>query len=212
MNIRCTPILFIWLVVASFQVHAQTIEEVKAKIASNACDCLNQKSHDKALESLTKEQAKFITMQCFASAAGKELVGIQHAYGTDALTDNAVMKQIGVEVASAMTQDCPSFVMLSMSLAKEEEPSSTAATTGQTTGHLGSLHGAGIALLSLEISKTEQAQFAWLQRVPDSDGILAQLTNLKGQAVRISWQEVDVLDPGTSAYRKMRQIIGIKKQ
>jgi hypothetical protein len=95
-----------------------------------------------------------------------------------------------------------------------KEPGGYGATgiTGQTTGRLGDLHGTGIALLDIDLSDSEQTQFAWLQHLQSGDDLLAQLPKLKGQLVRVSWQEVEVLDPSTNSYHKVRRLTSIEKQ
>jgi len=198
------------LVAASGQAMAQTKEEVKSKISSNVCDCLQKKEAENPFDMMSKEQATATANPCFASGVAKELAGIQTAYGTNSFSNADLMRQIGREVAGEMMQSCPTFLRVSMAMAKPS--SSTAATTGQTVGRLGKLHGTGLALLDIEISKTEQAQFAWLQRPTEGNALLGQLAQLKGKLVRVSWQEIDVLDPTTATYKKLRQLTGIAQQ
>jgi len=201
--------LILPLALLAWPAKAQTKEEVKQKLASNICDCFTKKVADKQISNMSKAQATELVKSCFIEGASKELPAIQHAYGTNAFEKEELMKQIGREVGVLMVQSCPAFVKVSIAVASEKTES-PAATTGQTVGRLGALHGTGLALLDLEVSKTEQAQFAWLQRLPAGDDLLPKLTQLKGQRVRVSWQEVDVLDPATATYRKVRQVVGIE--
>jgi hypothetical protein len=203
--------LVVPLALLAWPAKAQTKEEVKQKLAVNICDCFTKKVADKQLDNMSKAQATELVKACFIEGASKELPAIQHAYGTNAFEQAELMKQIGREIGVLMVQNCPAFVKVSIAMANEKTESS-AATTGQTVGRLGALHGTGVALLDLEVSKTEQAQFAWLQRPPTGDDLLPKLAQLKGQRVRVSWQEVDVLDPATATYRKVRQVIGIEQQ
>ncbi|MBJ6145793.1 hypothetical protein [Hymenobacter sp. BT559] len=207
-----TLLASVCLITASWQARAQTKDEVKAKIASSVCDCLQKKETEKPLNTLSKEQATTVVTTCFAAGAGKELAGIQHAYGASAFNQPELMKQIGREVGGLMLQNCPAFIRVSMALAQIDNASSAASTTGQTIGRLGTLHGTGIAMLDIDISDTEQTQFAWLQHLQSGDDLLAQLPKLKGQAVRVLWREVEVLDPSTNSYRKVRQLTGLEKQ
>lgn len=200
------------LLAASWQAHAQTKEQVKTKIASNICDCLEKKAAEKPFDTLSKAEATAIGMPCFTQAAGKEVAGIQHAYGSKAFGNPEQMRQIGREAAIIGLQNCPLFVQLSTAMAKEPGSDGANGTTGQTTGRLGDLHGTGIAMLDIDLSATEQTQFAWLQHLQSGDDLLAQLPKLKGQLVRVSWQEVDVLDPSTNSYHKVRRLTGLEKQ
>jgi hypothetical protein len=203
--------LLLPLALLAWPAKAQTKEEVKQKLASSICDCFTKKVADKQTANMSKAQATDLVKSCFITGAANDMAGIQHAYGTNAFEKEELMRQLGREVGVLMVQSCPAFLNVSMAIAKEGADNS-AATTGQTMGRLGGLHGTGLALLDLEVSKTEQAQFAWLQRLPTGDDLLPKLAQLKGQRVRVSWQEVDVLDPATATYRKVRQVIGIEQQ
>lgn len=203
--------LLVPLALLAWPAKAQTKEEIKQKLASTICDCFTKKVADKQTTNLSKAQATELVKACFIEGAAKDMAGIQHAYGTNAFEKEELMRQIGREVGVLMVQNCPAFMNVSMAIAKESTEA-TAATTGQTVGRLGALHGTGLALLDLEVSKTEQAQFVWLQRLPTGDDLLPKLAQLKGQRVRIAWQEVDVLDPATATYRRVRQVIGIEPQ
>jgi hypothetical protein len=200
------------LLVGSWQARAQTKEQVKTKIASNICDCLEKKAAEKPFDKLSKEEAVAIGLPCFTQAATKEVAGIEHAYGSKALSSTEQMKQIGREAAVIGAQNCPLFMQLSIAMAKEPGGYGATGITGQTTGRLGDLHGTGIALLDIDLSDSEQTQFAWLQHLQSGDDLLAQLPKLKGQLVRVSWQEVEVLDPSTNSYHKVRRLTSIEKQ
>jgi hypothetical protein len=202
----------IFLVSASWQAHAQTKEQVKTKIASNICDCLEKKAAEKPFDKLSKEEASAVGLPCFTQAAAKEVAGIEHAYGSKAFSNTEQMKQIGREAAIIGVQNCPLFMQLSLAMAKEPGGYGATGITGQTTGRLGDLHGTGIALLDIDLNDKEQTQFAWLQHLQGGDDLLAQLPKLKGQLVRVSWQEVEVLDPTTNSYHKLRRLTSIEKQ
>jgi hypothetical protein len=207
-----TFLLGICLSTAAGQALAQTKEQVKAKIASNICDCLEKKAAEKPFDKLTKEEATAVGLPCFTQAAAKEVTGIEHAYGSKALTDNELMRQIGRDAALVGVQNCPLFMQLSLAMAKEPGGYGATGVTGQVTGRLGDLHGTGIALLDIDLNDKEQTQFAWLQHLQSGDELLAQLPKLKGQRVRVSWQEVEVLDPSTNSYHKVRRLTSIEKQ
>lgn len=207
-----TLLLSSCLTIASWQAHAQTKEQVKNKIAGNICDCLEKKAAEKPFDKLSKEEATAIGLPCFTQAASKEVVGIEHAYGSKAFSNSEQMRQIGREAALIGIQNCPLFMQLSLAMAKEPSSYGATGTTGQTTGRLGDLHGTGIAMLDIDLSATEQTQFAWLQHLQKGDDLLVQLPKLKGQLVRVSWQEVEVLDPSINSYHKVRQLISIEKQ
>jgi len=207
-----TALASICLIAASWQARAQTKEQVKVKIASSVCDCLQKKEAEKPFDTMSKEQATTAATTCFAAGAGKELTAIQHAYGTNAFSQPELMKQIGREVGGEMLQNCPAFIRASMAMAQTKADGTPAATTGQTTGRLGTLHGTGLAMLDIDLNDNEQTQFAWLQHLQNGDELLAQLPKLKGQLVRVLWQEVEVLDPATNRYHKVRQLISIEKQ
>ena len=195
---------------------AQTKEQVKEKIAGSTCDCLEKKiaarpSTDKGLG---KTEANQLLMQCMMAAAGKELTGLQAAYGSAAFSNKEAMRQMGMEVGGQLAQTCPSFTTLSVAMASGTEPAGgaapTASTTGQTLGQLGQLKAGTYGLLEIQTSKTAREEFAWLRRFAQADELLPQLAKLQGRQVRVSWQEVEVFQPATQGYRKLREITGIE--
>ena len=200
----------------AFVAQGQTKEQVKEKIAASSCDCLNKKIAARPAGSaeLGKAEANQMLMQCMMAAAGKEVKGLQAAYGPTAFSNKDAMRQMGTEVGGQLAQTCPSFMTLSMALAQADEPAASPAatnstTTGQTLGQLGKLGTGTYGLLEIQTSKTAKEEFAWLHRFAQADELLPQLAKLQGRQVRVSWQEVDVFQPATKDYRKLREITGI---
>ena len=194
---------------------AQTKDQVKEKIAASSCDCLDKKmaARPGGGKGLGKTEANQMLMQCMMAAAGKEVKGLQAAYGPTAFTNKDAMRQMGMEVGGQLAQTCPSFTTLSVAIASEAEPDASAATTsttGQTVGQLGKLSTGTYGLLEIQTSKTVREDFAWLRRFAQADELLPQLAKLQGRQVRVSWQEVDVFQPATQDYHKLREIISIE--
>ena len=194
--------------------HGQTKEQVKEKIAGNTCDCLDKNiaARPAASKALGKDEANQLLMQCMMGAAGKEVVGLQTAYGANAFGNKDTMRQLGMEVGGMLAQTCPSFLTLSVALANESNPESaaTTTTTGQTLGQLGKLKAGTYGVLEIQTSKTAREEFAWLHRFAQADELLPQLAKLQGRQVRVSWQEVELFQPATQDYRKLREITGIE--
>lgn len=185
-------------------------DKVKQLLATSTCACVEQKQAARTAP-LTKEGANQMLTQCMMAAAGKDLKAIQAAYGTNAFNDVEVMRQLGREVGGLLLQHCQSFTVISLAMAgKDGSASSGAATTGQTVGTLGKLRGTAFGLLDVQVSKTENATFAWLHRFEQAADLLAQLPQLQGRKVRVSWQEVELLQPDTQQYQKLREITGIE--
>ena len=194
---------------------AQTKEQVKGKIAGSTCDCLDKKitARPGTAKVLGKEEANQMLMQCMMGAAGKELVGLQTAYGANAFGNKDTMRQMGMEVGGMLAQTCPSFMTLSVAIANDANaanPAAAASTTGQTLGQLGQLNAGTSGLLGIQTSKTAREEFAWLHRFAGADELLPQLAKLQGRQVRVSWQEVEVFQLATQDYRKLREITGIE--
>ena len=181
-------------------------------MAASTCDCLVQKLPAEGQKQFTKDQAKTTIVQCFAVSLGKDLKSLQQVFGPNAMNDKEVMNQLGRDMAGVMLQSCPTFMTYSMVMAGSEETEavSTAATTGQTIGQLGTLGGTGVATLNIAVSKSENAKFVWGRHFPKDDELLGQLEKLKGHQVRVSWQEVEVLQPETKRYNKLREITGVE--
>lgn len=103
---------------------------------------------------------------------------------------------------------------LSMAIASEANTASAAApaaaTTGQTLGQLGQLKAGTYGLLEVQTSKTAREEFTWLHRFAGAEELLPQLAKLQGRQVRVSWQEVEVFQPATKEYRRLREITGIE--
>ena len=191
--------------------HAQAREAVKTTLAASTCECIDKKiAARNPSPALSKEESNQILAQCMMGAVGKDITTIQKAYGVDAFSNNATMRQIGQEVAGIMMQSCPSFMTLSMAMIDKAVPSGSSTTTGQTLGQLGKLQGTGLGLLEIQVGKSEKAEFVWLHRFAQSDDLLIQLDKLQGRQVRVLWQEVEVLQPGTKQYRKLREITGLE--
>ena len=205
--------LFFWVSAAQ----AQTKEQVNEKIAGSTCDCLEKKiaARPGTSQGLGKTEANQMLMQCMMAAAGKEVNSLQAAYGTAAFSDKETMRQMGMEVGGQLAQTCPSFMTLSVAIASGTEPAGGAApapstTTGQTLGQFGQLKAGTYGLLEIRTSKTAREEFAWLHRFAQADELLPQLAKLQGRQVRVSWQEVEVFQPTTQGYRKLREIVGIE--
>lgn len=199
--------------------HGQTKEQVKEKIAGNTCNCLDKKiaARPSAAKALGKEEANQMLMQCMMGAAGKELMGLQTAYGANAFGNKDTMRQMGMEVGGMLAQTCPSFMTLSVAIANDANAASaanpaaaTTTTTGQTLGQLGRLKAGTYGLLEIQTSKTGREEFAWLHRFSQADELLPQLAKLQGRQVRVSWQAVELFQPTTQDYRKLREITGIE--
>lgn len=199
--------------------HAQTAAATTSakaaltdKLAAATCDCLQQKQPAPGQPGLSKEAAKNIVIQCSAASVGQNLKAVQAVYGAASFGDKQLMNQLGREMGAQMLQTCPTFITYSLAMVGQGETSSAspAATTGQTTGQLGALHGTDAALLDLVVGKTEKAEFAWGHHFPQDAELLGQLEQLKGRAVRVSWQEMEVLQPGTRQYRKQREITALE--
>lgn len=209
------PYLRLWLVLTAYslvanQVHAQqTKDELKAKLAASVCASLQKSLSERSLSaSLTREQYNTLLQQSFAPAVGKEVTEIQRLYGKDAFSNEALMRTIGAEVGAHLLQSCPTFVTLSSMIAKG--PASTASTSGQSVGKLGELRGVGFAVLELQISEIEKAEFTLLSRFQGAEELLPKLPNYKGRRARISWQEIEIYHPDTKKYNKHREITGIE--
>ncbi|GAB3294177.1 hypothetical protein [Hymenobacter tenuis] len=188
--------------------HAQqTKEELKAKLASSVCVSLEKTMAEKPT-SLTREQYNKLIGQSFAPALGKDVTAFQRLYGKDAFGNEELMHDLGVEIGAILLQDCPAFMALTSLVS--EGPASTASTTGKSTGKLGALKGTGLGMLQLAISKSENAEFAWLSRFQGADELLPKLTTLQGRPVRISWQEVEIFQPEKKQYLKLREITAIE--
>lgn len=199
----CTTILSV------VQSHAQqTKQELNLKMAAALCPVLEKAVVEQKNQTLTKEQYLKILTQIFAPVAGKEMSAIKRLYGAEAFTDAKTMNQIGAEVGAQLMQDCPAFMNLTQMIATPS--TSTAATTGQSTGKLGVLQGTGLARLQLQIAKGDNVEFVWLSRFPGADEILSQITTLQGRQARVSWQEVDLYQPQEKRYSKMREITAIE--
>ncbi len=186
-------------------------EKIKQQVAAGTCECLDKKlaAHASTLP-LSPEEAQQALTQCMMGAAGKNLAGIQAAYGSNAFSNSETMRQMGREVAGVMMQNCPNFTTVSLAMTNSSPAAGTAAaTTGQTTGQLGALRGTGIGMLELQISPTENAEFAWLHRFAAGGELLPELSRLQGKQVRVSWQEVELLEPDTKQYRRVREITGL---
>lgn len=194
---------------------AQTKEQVKEKITANSCDCLTKKmaARPGGDKGLSKTEANQMLMQCMMAAAGKEVKGLQATYGTTAFSNKDTMQQMGMEVGGQLAQTCPAFTTLSVAIASDATPAASAGTTyttGQTLGQLGKLGTGTYGLLEVQTSKTAKEEFAWLHRFAQADELLPQLAKLQGRQVRVSWQEVEVFQPATQDYRKLREITGIE--
>ncbi len=192
---------------------AQTKEVVKKQISADVCECLTTKSAEAKPESLPKDQIQQVFVQCFGGAAGKHMKSIQQAYGQAAFSDKTTMRTLGEEVGALLVQSCPVSMGYFMAMSdKDGNSKSTAATTGQTVGKLGALSkpGAGVPLLEVQATKTEKAYFAWVRQFDKAEEMLHNLPQLKGQQARISWEEVEILQPDTQKYQKVREITSIE--
>jgi hypothetical protein len=188
----------------------QSKEKIKQQIAASTCECLDKKLAAQASNlPLSQEEAQQALTQCMMGAAGKNLTGIQAAYGSNAFSNGETMRQMGREVAGVMMQSCPNFTTISLAMTSSSPATSTAATIGQTVGKLGPLRGPGVGMLELQISPTEKAEFAWLHRFAAGNELLPDLGQLQGKQVRVSWQEVELLQPDTKQYRRVREITGL---
>lgn len=211
MNARATG-LAVALFLTATSGFAQTKQALTEKMAASTCECLKLKLPADDQKPLTKDQAKNTILQCFGETVGKEMKPLQEAFGADAMNDKALMAQLGRDMGGLLLQNCPTFMTYSMIMAGNDSggPASDAATTGQTTGQWVALSSAAIPLLSLTVDKTQQADFAWLHRFSQDSDLLTKLAQLKGRRVKVSWQEVEVLQGDTRKYRKLREITGIE--
>jgi hypothetical protein len=213
MLLKSTLLLTGFLLANAHWAFAQTKEAVKKQISVDVCDCLTAKSAEAKPESLPKDQIQQVFVQCFGSAAGKHMKSIQQAYGQAAFSDKTTMRTLGEEVGALLVQNCP--VSMGYFMAMSDKGSSStqeAATTGQTVGKLGALSkpGVGLPLLEVQANKAEKAYFAWVRQFDKAEEMLGNLPKLKGQQARISWEEVEILQPDTQKYQKVREITGIE--
>ena len=190
----------------------QTKQALNEKMASSTCNCLQQKLPAADQKPLTKDQAKNTIIQCFAATVGKDMNSVQKMYGVNAMNDKPLMAQLGRDMGALLLQNCPTFMTYSMIMADTENANQTSdsTTTGQTTGQWAALSSTGIPTLSLTVDKTQHADFAWLHHFPQDGDLLTQLAQLKGRRVKVSWQEIEVLQVDTRQYRKLREIIGVE--
>jgi len=202
------------LLVAGIQLAAaQTKETVKEQLATEVCACLTKKSAVAKPETLGKDQIKQVFIACFSGAAAKHMKGIQQAYGQTAFSNSALMRTLGEEVGAQLVQNCPESMGYFMAIANKEDSSKpAAATSGQTVGTLGALRqaGAGLAMLTVQASKTEAVSFAWVRQFDNAEELLRKLPELQGKQVRVAWEEVELLQPDTRQYQKVREITGIE--
>jgi hypothetical protein len=192
---------------------AQTKEVVKEQLATEVCACLTKKSAVAKPETLSKDQIKQVFIACFGGAAAKHMKGIQQAYGQTAFSNSALMRTLGEEVGALLLQNCPESMGYFMAIADKDDASKpAAATSGQTVGTLGALRqsGSGLAMLTVQTSKTEAVSFAWVRQFDKAEELLRKLPELQGKQVRVAWEEVEVLQPDTRQYQKVREITGIE--
>lgn len=210
---KFTLLLISFLTVSAHWAAAQTKEAVKEQLSTDMCECLTKKSAVAKPETLPKDQIQQVFIQCFGGVAGKNMKTIQQAYGQSSFSDKAVMRTMGEEVGALLVQNCPVSMGYFMAMAdKDGVPTSTATTTGQTVGKLGALSkpGAGVPLLEVQASKTEKTYFAWVRQFDKAEEMLRKLPQLQGQQARISWEEVEILQPDTRQYQKVREITRIE--
>jgi len=213
MSCKYTLLIISFLFAGAHGAFAQTKEAVKAQLSADVCECLTKKSAIAKPETLSKAQIQETFVACFGGAAGKRMKAIQQAYGQAAFSDKVIMRTMGEEVGAQLVQNCPESMGYFMAMADNNGASkSTAATTGQTVGKLGALSkpGAGLVLLEVQATPTEKAYFAWVRQFDKADDLLRRLPQLQGQQARISWEEVEVLQPDTRQYQKVREITGIE--
>lgn len=192
---------------------AQTKEAVKEQLAADVCTCLTKKSAEAKPETLSKDQIKQVFITCFGGAAGKHMKDIQQAYGQGAFNSSALMRTLGEETGALLIQNCPESMSYFMAVAdKTDGAKSAAATSGQTVGTCGALRqpGAGLATLEVQANKTETVAFTWLRQFDGAEELLRKLPELQGKRVRVSWEEVQVLQPDKRQYQKVREITGIE--
>lgn len=210
---KSTILIISFLAINTHWAFAQTRETVKKQISVDVCDCLTAKSAEVKPESLPKDQIQQVFVQCFGGAAGKHMKSIQQAYGQAAFSDKTVMRTLGEEVGALLVQNCPVSMGYFMAMSDNNVNSkSTAATTGQTVGKLGALSkpGASLTLLEVQVNKTEKIYFAWVKQFDKAEEILRNLPQLKDKQARVSWEEVEILQPDTQKYQKVREITSIE--
>jgi hypothetical protein len=189
--------------------HAQdTKETLKAKLTAAMCPVFEKAVADPQMATLSKTQYMNLITQGFAPVVGKEMATINRLYGAKAFGNAQIMNQIGSEVGAQLLQECPAFVTLSQRVAEGE--ASTAATTGQTLGTIGTLGGTDLARLQVNGKKGEKNEFVVLNRFTGADEMLPKLSGLQGRQARISWQETDVYQPQLKRYEKVREITAIE--
>ncbi|MVN76184.1 hypothetical protein GO988_07590 [Hymenobacter sp. HMF4947] len=210
---KYTFLIFSLLTIEAQWALAQTKEVVKEQLSADMCTCLTKKTAVTKPETMAKSQIQQVFVACFGGVAGKNMNIIKQAYGQEALSNKVTMRTMGEEVGALLVQDCPASMGYFMAMAdKEDATKSTAATTGQTVGKIGTLSkpGTGIALLEIQANKAEKSYFTWIRQFDKADELLRKLPQLQGQQARVSWEEVEILQPDTQQYQKVREITSIE--
>ncbi len=211
-------IITLFAILACFTAHAQITKDSLLKVmTAEACEELNKKDLSKIdAKNLEAEMGMLLT-----PAMMSHLDDIERVYGAG-ITDQDVMKKMGMDLGMRLATKCPKFMELSMQAMSNgtkssnpkvkinEAPSDNDEAT--VSGTLLTVNAGDITTISVSESKGKTTKFYWLEYFDNSDDLKTNSKKYINKKVTVSYTEKSVYDFVRKSYKTIKVVTRIDLQ
>lgn len=184
-----------------------TAQDIKDKLAAEACDCIGEKDTD----NMSTEDLQMQLSMCLMEAVGNNQAAFQEEYGTLNPSDQETMQKLGQDIGMRMVTKCPQYMM---KLANQQAPPQSAAPAptkkaSSLQGTIKAVGGDEVAIVTVVEDNGRSHKLLWLDFFPGSDR-LQNPSEAVGKKVTVEYQEMEVYSPKAKEYFKRKKIAGIR--
>lgn len=181
-----------------------TAQDIKDKLAAEACDCIGEKDTD----GMSTEDLQMQLSMCLMEAVGNNQAAFQEEYGTLNPSDQETMQQLGQDIGMRMVTKCPQYMM---KLANQQAPPASAAPEQKNvlSGTVKAVGGDEVGIVTVVEDNGRSHKLLWLDFFPGSDR-LQNASEAIGKKVMVEFQEMEIYSPKAQEYFKRKKIVGIR--
>lgn len=175
-------------------------EDYLDKVASKACECIENKSNEKeTLNTMDLGACLLISAKDY-----KEQLLEEHGLDMSSLTSEEG-ERLGELIGLRMAFVCPSTLALMSDMVDEEDDENNLKTM-TSSGKITKIEEGSFIVFQLKNEQGKSEKFYWLTFVSSEYDLQNDYTNLKGKKVSIDYVEQEFFDPRLKEYRKLNVI------
>lgn len=184
-------------------------QDVLDILAGNACECISKKDTDQ----MSMEDLQMQLSMCLMESVGKNQEAFTREYGELDISDQAAMQDFAQKIAMRMVTKCPQVMMKVASTSQGMPQSSeTPKTATILEGVFQGVSGSEMAVIEIKEANGRTQKLLWMSYFQGSDQLISNPASLKGKAVTVEYETIEVYSPKAKEYFDRKKITSLKVQ